>query len=101
MISTGRGWLHRVDSDGSPCEAYPVLAELGRLCRDVDPVQAGGIFAQDLPLDIEGQIHVVLLFQVLRQLERHELFDQPLRRPDGVVAAEAQLVRAEPTTNWP
>src|SRR5882672_11193536 len=31
--------------------------QLGRLCRDVDPVQAGGIFAQDLPFDIEGQIH--------------------------------------------
>src|SRR6516225_3065607 len=90
-------WVGRaVASSESASAAYPIPAQLGRLRRDVDPVQAGGVFAQDLALDLESQIHVVLLFQVLRQLERHELLDQPLGGPDGIVAAEAQLVRAEP-----
>jgi hypothetical protein len=55
----------RVDSDKSPCEAYSVLAELGCLGGDVDPVQASRVFAQDLPLDLECQIDVVFLFQIL------------------------------------
>jgi hypothetical protein len=65
----------------SHSNAYPVSPQLGRLRRDVDPVQTGGVLAQDLPLDLEGQIHVVLLFQVLWQLECHKLLDPlPIRR---------------------
>jgi len=45
----------------------PNRVQLGRLCRDVDPVQAGDVFTQYLLLDLQGQIHVVLLFQILRQ----------------------------------
>jgi hypothetical protein len=51
----------------SPSGGYPVLAKLGGLSRYVDPVQAGDIFTQDLAFDLQGQIHVVLLFQILRQ----------------------------------
>src|SRR6516162_7893004 len=45
----------------SPSGGYPVLAKLGRLSRYVDPVQASHVFTQDLLLDLQGQIHVVLL----------------------------------------
>src|SRR6266478_8094331 len=53
--------LSRLLSDGDP-----VPAELGGLRCDVDPVEAGDVFAQDLALDLEGQIDVVFLFQILR-----------------------------------
>src|SRR5439155_26604279 len=76
--------------------AEPVPAQLGGLRRDVDAVSAGNVFAEDLALDLESQIHVVFLLQILRQLERHEFLDQPLWRPDGVVTAKAQFVGAEP-----
>src|ERR1700739_242190 len=33
----------------SPSGANPVLAQLGRLCRSVDPVEASDVFTQDLP----------------------------------------------------
>ena len=46
----------------SQSDANPVLSELGRLRRDVDPVEASDVFTQDLPLDLEGQIYVVFLF---------------------------------------
>src|SRR5712675_1248057 len=80
----------------SASETYPVPFELGHLSRDVDAIEAGRVFAQDLALVLDGQIDVVFLFQILRHFERHELLDQPLRRPDSIVAAEAQLVGAEP-----
>src|SRR5438128_2488159 len=80
----------------SPSAAYPVPPQLGGLRRDIDSVETSGVFAQDLALSLEGQSHVVLLFQVLRELEGHELVDKPSRRPNRIVAAEAQLIRAEP-----
>ena len=45
----------------SPSGADPVPAQLGRLRRDLDPVEASGISPQDLTLDLECQIDVVLL----------------------------------------
>src|SRR6516162_653754 len=45
----------------------PIRVQLGRLSRYVDPVQAGDVFTQYLLLDLQGHIHVVLLFQILRQ----------------------------------
>src|SRR6516225_12335670 len=68
-------------------EAYPVPAQLGRLRRDIDSVKASGVFTQELALDLRRQIDVVLLLQILRQFERHELLDQPFGRPNRVVAA--------------
>ena len=44
-----RFWLGSALVGLSSTSSGPLLAELGRLGRDVDPVQAGGIFAQDLP----------------------------------------------------
>lgn len=71
----GAGWLslghnRRCTAAGSRrslCGGYPIPAQLGRLSRYVDPVQAGDVFTQYLLLDLQGQIHVVLLFQILRQ----------------------------------
>src|SRR4051812_18190925 len=45
----------------------------------VDAIQPGSIFAQDLALSIERQIHMVFLLKVVRQFECHELLDQPSR----------------------
>src|SRR6516162_6829600 len=80
----------------SRSDADPVLPQPRGLRRNVDPVEASGVLAQDLALDLRGQIDVVLLLQLLRQLVRHELLDQPLGRPNGVVAAKKELFRAEP-----
>jgi hypothetical protein len=52
----------RATSPRSPSAADPVPAQLGALRRDVDPVEASGVFTQDLPLDLRGQIYVVFLF---------------------------------------
>jgi len=58
----------------------------------VNPVQAGRIFAQDFPLDFQAQINPLLFANIIRQLKGHQLIDQPLGRPDGVIAAEKDLV---------
>src|SRR5712691_3810562 len=71
-LDTGLFFCSRtVHTTKSPSETYLVPAELDRLGRDVDPIEAGGVFAQDLALDLKGQIDVILLFQIVRQLERH------------------------------
>src|SRR5499427_8130110 len=76
--------------------AYCILAEFCLLRRDVNPIQTRGIFAENLALDLQGQIDTVLLFDVVRQLKRHKLLNQPLGGPDGIVAAETQLVWTQP-----
>jgi hypothetical protein len=81
---------------GSQFDAYPILAEFCLLRRDVNPIQTRGIFAENLALDLQGQIDAVLFFDVVGQLKRHKLLNQPLGRPDGIVAAETQPVWPQP-----
>ena len=50
----------------SSCGAEAVPDQLGGLRGDLDAVEAGGVLAQDLALDLGGQIDVVLLLQILR-----------------------------------
>ena len=41
---------------GSQFDAYPILAEFCLLRCDVNPVQTRSIFAENLALDLQGQI---------------------------------------------
>ena len=74
------------------------LVVFDRLQRalDVDVVQPGDVAADDLPLDLIGQINPVLGFEVLGQLEGHELVQLPVRVPDREVGAVDDAVRSEP-----
>jgi hypothetical protein len=86
----------------SPSETYPVPAELGRLGRDIDPIEAGGVFAQDLALDLKGQIDVILLFQIpLPKQEFDATVDAFFAHPQTSVRgwepaadAQARIIRA-------
>ena len=73
-----------------------VFAQCGLAGRYVDSIQAGGILAQNLALNLWRKLHFVLLFYVVRQIKSHEFLDQPFGVPDGIVAAEKNLVLAQP-----
>ena len=66
------------------------------LIRDVDAIEARRIEAENFRLVFERQGRAGLLGDVVGNLERHELVDQPFGRPDGVVAAVEQLVGPKP-----
>ena len=50
---------------GSQFDAYPILAEFCLLRCDVNPVQTRSIFAENLALDLQGQIDAILFFDVI------------------------------------
>jgi len=70
--------------------------QFGALRRNVNAIETGHVFAQNLPLDLQGQRGVVLLLQVVGDVIRHEFLNQPLGGPDRIVAPEAQLVWPQP-----
>ncbi len=63
---------------------------------DIDAVDARGVEAQDFRLGLHRQHRAGFLGDIGRDFERHELVDQPFRRPDAVVAAVQDLVGAYP-----
>jgi hypothetical protein len=72
--------------------AYRIAAQFLAMDGRVNPIQAGCIFAQDFPLGFQGQLHPVLLTNIVRQLKGHQLLNLPLGCPDGVITAEQDLV---------
>src|SRR3984957_9614887 len=63
---------------------------------DINAVEAGSIKSEDLGFRLHRQDRTGLLGDIGRNLERHELVDQPFRRPDGVVTTVQDLVRPNP-----
>src|SRR6202171_6291236 len=63
---------------------------------DINAVEAGSIKSEDLGFRLHRQNRTGLLGDIGRNLERHELVDQPFRRPDGVVTTVQDLVRPNP-----
>src|SRR5258706_10707539 len=60
---------------------------------DINAVEAGSIKSEDLGFRLHPQKPTGLLCDIGRNLERHELFDQPFWRPDGGVATLQDLVQ--------
>src|SRR6266568_6132010 len=73
-----------------------VLGDRVELGRGVDAVEPGDVAADDLVLDLRGQVDAVLLLEVLRELEVHEHFELPVRVPDREVGAVDDPVGPEP-----
>src|SRR5258708_21126113 len=63
---------------------------------DINAVEAGSIKSEDLGFRLHRQNRTGLLCDIGRNLERHELVDQPFWRPDGVVTTVTDLVRPNP-----
>src|ERR1700680_237265 len=63
---------------------------------DINTVEARSIKSEDLGFRLHRQNRTGLLGDIGGNFECHELVDQPLRRPDGVVAAVKDLVRSNP-----
>src|SRR5882672_4167665 len=85
----------RVDGFGQVgiATARPDLLLLG---FDINAVTARSIETKNLGFRLHRQNRTGLLGDVGRNFECHELVDQPLRRPDAVVAAVKDLVRSNP-----
>src|SRR5258707_12942891 len=62
----------------------------------VDIVEPCRVQAEDLTLGFQCQVDAILRLEVLRQFKGYELLDEPLGLPEGVVAAEEDLVGANP-----
>src|SRR5258705_5926362 len=73
--------------------ACPDLLLLG---FDIYAVEARRIEAKNLDFRLHRQDRTGFLGDVGGNFESHELVDQPLRRPDSVVAAIEDLVRPNP-----
>src|SRR6266850_7390243 len=63
---------------------------------DIDTVEARSVKSENLGLRFHRQNRTGLLGDIGRNLERHELVDQPFRRPDAVVATVKDLVWPDP-----
>src|ERR1700680_2264440 len=84
-----------VDGFGQVSIAATCL-DLVLLGLDIDAVEARSIKSENLGLRFHRQNRTGLLGDIGRNLERHELVDQPFRRPDGVVTTVQDLVRPNP-----
>src|SRR2546425_895687 len=78
------------------CFGESHVLQLRSLRFHVDAVKPGGVESEDLAFGLRRQVDAMLLPHILGQLESPEFFDQPARRPDGVVAAEQDFVLAHP-----
>ena len=63
--------------------------------RHVEVVEPGRVEAEDLALGVGSELPV-LAHHVLRDGEVHELLDQPLGVPDGIVARPEEAVLSQP-----
>src|SRR6056297_658818 len=62
----------------------------------VDAVEARGVQAEDLLLDLIGQLHATFLCDVFGNLEIPELLHQPTRCPDRIIRTEQEVVLSDP-----
>src|SRR6266851_2675531 len=102
-FAAGRPFRHRlswwspwrVDGFGQMgiTTARPDLLLLG---FDINTVEARSIETKNLDFRLHRQHRTGLLGDIGGNFECHELVDQPLRRPDAVVAAVKDLVRSNP-----
>src|ERR1700738_4726697 len=85
----------RVDGFGQVgiATARPDLLLLG---FDINAIEARSVEAENLGFRLHRQDRTGLLADIVRNLERHELVDQPFRRPDAVVTTVQDLVRPNP-----
>src|SRR5262249_30091139 len=74
----------------------PRGGDLRLLLFHVDAVEPRRVEAKDLLLRLGRQLDARLLGDIGRQLEGHELVDEPFRGPDPVVAAIEDLVLTDP-----
>src|SRR6266516_4118654 len=63
---------------------------------DINAVESGNIATDDLLLDLIGQIHSIFGFEVSRELESHEIVEEPVRIPDGEVGSPDNPVGPNP-----
>src|ERR1700730_3025766 len=92
-----RSWRSpwRVDGFG-PVGITAARPDLLLLGFDVNAVKPRSIETKNLGFRLHRQNRTSLLGDIGRNLERHELVDQPFRRPDGVVTTVQDLVRTNP-----
>src|SRR6218665_1234470 len=84
---------------GSSCpdrSRFPNTSQQLLLRLDIDAVQPCRVEPEDFFLRRQRQLHAGFLADGFRQFEGHEFLDQPLGRPDAVVAAVEYLVLADP-----
>src|SRR5258705_3166787 len=91
-----RSGITRAAAIASGRHRDPLLGEQALLRGDVDAVQPRRIQTEDLLLGFEVERHAALAGDGVGQFECHESIDEPVRRPDAVVAAVEELVRAQP-----
>src|SRR6266576_4081539 len=96
-VRRDRSWRspRSVDGFGQVSIAATCL-DLVLLGLDIEAVEARGIKSENLGFRFHRQHRTGLLGDIGRNLERHELVDQPFRRPDPVVAPIENLVRSNP-----
>src|ERR1700726_3694805 len=63
---------------------------------DINAIEARSVEAENLGFRLHRQDRAGLLADIVWNLERHELVDQPFRRPDAVVTAVQDLVWSDP-----
>src|SRR6218665_3574229 len=84
---------------GSSCpdrSRFPNTSQQLLLRLDIDAVQPCRVEPEDFFLRRQRQLHAGFLADGFRQFEGDEFLDQPLGRPDAVVAAVEYLVLADP-----